>query len=316
MHKMLLSLVAIMFTGLPANAVVLFDNFAPGYGYSPTVVNWVGNTNTGLTQIVAIPFVSSATSQVSDLVMAVGEYSSQDCTGPTHTLLVYIKTDASGVPGVTLDTFTTFISAPFVYPNNLVTMTSTQHPTLTANTKYWLVAEANVLTGAANCQAMWAKNSIGDYGPALLVCQTTSGGCTPNGPWTLDVYWEPRDVFRLNGVPTYSICNLYDPTKPVKGGSTIPIKLQVCDVSGTNLSQSSLVLHATSVVSVSASISGDVQDAGNANPDSDFRFDSTLGGTGGYIFNLKTTGLTTGTYELRFVVGDDSSTYKAAFQVK
>ena len=50
--------------------------------------------------------------------------------------------------------------------------------------------------------------------------------------------------------------------------------------------------------------------------DNNFRFDPTLGSTGGYIFNLKTTGLTTGTYNLNFTVTGDSFGYAAQFQVK
>lgn len=63
-------------------------------------------------------------------------------------------------------------------------------------------------------------------------------------------------------------------------------------------------------------VSGVVQDSGNANPDNDFRFDSSLGGTGGYIFNLSTVGLTTGTYKINFNVSGDPSLYSAPFQVK
>lgn len=116
--------------------------------------------------------------------------------------------------------------------------------------------------------------------------------------------------------PRYHVCLLYDPTKAVNGGSTIPVKLQLCDASGNDLSSSSITLHATSVTQVSTSISGVVQDSGNANPDTDFRFDSTLGSTGGYIFNLSTKGLTTGTYNLNFTVTGDSFVYAAPFQVK
>lgn len=58
------------------------------------------------------------------------------------------------------------------------------------------------------------------------------------------------------------------------------------------------------------------QDAGNANPDNGFRYDSTLGGTGGYIFNLSTKGLTTGTYNLTFKAGSDPVMHKAQFQAK
>jgi hypothetical protein len=59
-----------------------------------------------------------------------------------------------------------------------------------------------------------------------------------------------------------------------------------------------------------------LQDAGNANPDNDFRFDPTLGGTGGYIFNLKTTGLSTGTYNVSFTVSGDPVAHAVQFQVK
>jgi hypothetical protein len=116
--------------------------------------------------------------------------------------------------------------------------------------------------------------------------------------------------------PRYRVCLLYDPTKAVKSGSNIPIKLQLCDSSGNDLSSSSIVLQATRVVQVSTSISGAVEDSGNANPDNNFRFDATLGSTGGYIFNLKTTGLSTGTYAVNFTVTGDSFVYGANFQVK
>jgi hypothetical protein len=114
----------------------------------------------------------------------------------------------------------------------------------------------------------------------------------------------------------YNVCLLCDSTKAAKGGSTIPIKLQLCDGSGNDLSSSSIALHAISITQISSSTSGPVEDSGNANPDYDFRFDSTLGSTGGYIFNLKTTGLATGTYNLNFTVTGDSFVYAAPFQVK
>jgi hypothetical protein len=115
---------------------------------------------------------------------------------------------------------------------------------------------------------------------------------------------------------SYNVCLLYDSNKSVMGGGAIPIKLQLCDASGNNLSSSAISLHATGLTMISTSISGPVLDAGNANPDSGFRFDSSLGSTGGYIFNLSTKGLTTGSYNLNFSVTGESSGYSAPFQVK
>jgi hypothetical protein len=123
-------------------------------------------------------------------------------------------------------------------------------------------------------------------------------------------------TFQNGSGPLFSVCPLYDATRAVRSGSTIPIKLQLCDAQGNDLSSPSIVAHASDITQVSTSTSGLVQDSGNSNPDSNFRFDSGLGSTGGYIFNLKTTGLSTGTYNLNFIVTGDSSSYIAPFQVR
>jgi hypothetical protein len=124
------------------------------------------------------------------------------------------------------------------------------------------------------------------------------------------------DDFSFTQASVYQVALLYDPAKPVRSGATIPIRLQVADGSGQNISSSNLILHAISVTRTSASVDGDVQDAGNANPDNDFRYDATLAAAGGYIFNLKTAGLMTGSYNLNFTVGGDSAVYTVPFQVK
>jgi uncharacterized membrane protein len=118
--------------------------------------------------------------------------------------------------------------------------------------------------------------------------------------------------------PTVSIdvCLLYDPTKAVKSGSTIPIKLQLCTTQGQNISSADVVVHAINITVVSDDTSGEVEDAGNANPDNDFRYDADLGGTGGYIFNLSTRGLTRGSYKLNFRSSSDTTVLSAPFQVR
>ena len=109
----------------------------------------------------------------------------------------------------------------------------------------------------------------------------------------------------------FNICVLYDQTKAVKSGATYPIKLQLCDGSGNNVSSDSIVVHAVNVQQISTSSYGDVLTAGNANPDNNFRFSD-----GYYILNLKTTGLSTGTYKLYFTAGDDPTLHSVEFQVK
>jgi len=113
----------------------------------------------------------------------------------------------------------------------------------------------------------------------------------------------------------YGICALYDQTRSVNSGATFPIKLYLCDANGNDVSTSNIVLHATAVTNVSG-YSGPVESPGNANPDNDFRFDITQGPTGGYIFNVRTTGLATGTYSLQFTAGADPTSHSVNFGTK
>jgi hypothetical protein len=114
----------------------------------------------------------------------------------------------------------------------------------------------------------------------------------------------------------YNSCLLYDPTRAVKGGATYPIKLYLCDINRADVSSPAVVLNATGLYQNSG-WSGPVEDAGSSNPDSNFRYDATLGPSGGYIFNLKTAGLNSGSYTLTFTAGGPSSkSYAVGFGVK
>jgi subtilisin-like proprotein convertase family protein len=113
----------------------------------------------------------------------------------------------------------------------------------------------------------------------------------------------------------YGVRLLYDAGKAHQSGSTIPVKLQLTDAHGANVSAAGVVVTALQVVKLSDYAPGEVEDAGNANPDDNFRF-TGAGGDGGYVFNLKTTGLTRGTYALVFKAGADPTTHAAQFQIK
>jgi hypothetical protein len=114
----------------------------------------------------------------------------------------------------------------------------------------------------------------------------------------------------------HNICLLYDPTHAVKSGATVPIKIALCDSNGNDVSSSGIVVTAVSLAQVSTSTTDIIEDAGNSNPDNNFRFDPTLGLAGGYVSNLKTTGLGTGTYNLGFTAGSDPTVHTVSFQVK
>src|SRR4029078_5372325 len=87
------------------------------------------------------------------------------------------------------------------------------------------------------------------------------------------------------------VCALYDQTKSVKQNATVPVKFYLCTTSGQDVSSAGVVVTAVSLMPTAGSATGTIEDSGNANPDNNFRFDATLGPSGGYIFNLSTKGL-------------------------
>ncbi len=99
------------------------------------------------------------------------------------------------------------------------------------------------------------------------------------GKRTLFNYLASAELYQAPNL--YNICPLYDSSKAVKSGSTVPIKLQLCNTAGVNMSSSSMTLNAQRITQVSTSTDGGVQVVGNANPDNNFRFDPLLGSTGG-----------------------------------
>jgi Bacterial lectin len=121
---------------------------------------------------------------------------------------------------------------------------------------------------------------------------------------------------------TYGVQLLYASNRAVKSGADFPIKMYLTNSSGMDVSSSTLTVHALQVIQVSTNVSDTVTETGGSNPDLDFRFDGTQGPKGGYIFNLKTTGLGPGQYVLQFQVsggtdtGSPLPTYMVPFAVK
>jgi Bacterial Ig-like domain len=194
-----------------------------------------------------------------------------------------------------------------------------QNVVLTANvtTAAGTVNEGTVtftVTNAAN--AVVGLPVVGNVvGGVATANYTLPGGTTPQaltitGEFSGGSFTAPSSDTATLSV-SFNICLLYDPTKAVKSGATYPIKIQLCDVNGNNVSSADTVVHAVNIQQISTSAYGDVITAGEANPDNNFRFDNGM-----YILNLKTTGLSTGVYNLYFTAGDDPVLHSVQFQVK
>ena len=116
---------------------------------------------------------------------------------------------------------------------------------------------------------------------------------------------------------TYSVKSLFDETKPHTSGSTIPLALQVTAADRTNLSSASLSVTAVGIAPASTNTPpSPAPSPGNAYPGGRFKYDPTVGGTGWYTFNLKTTGPKPGTYKLFCTIGDDLTLHFVEFVVR
>jgi len=159
-------------------------------------------------------------------------------------------------------------------------------------------------------ESVSASYTCADGGSGIATCDgaVANGAAVPTssaGPKTFsvvstDAVGHSTTVSVAFGV-RYAICALYDATKARKSGSTILLKLQLCDAAGVNQSSQARVITATGIRQISTSSDAGVIDSGESNPDSNFRYDG-----GKYTFNLKTTGLSAGAYLLDFQVGDQA----------
>jgi hypothetical protein len=89
-------------------------------------------------------------------------------------------------------------------------------------------------------------------------------------------------------------------------GSTLPVKIRVCDARGRSVGSASLKVRA-----IGLSPTGSLSDSGKANPGNLFRFSD-----GRYVFNLSTKGLAPGAYTLDFTVGSAPTVFHYAFMVR
>jgi len=103
----------------------------------------------------------------------------------------------------------------------------------------------------------------------------------------------------------YGVCLLYNAAQPSNSGSTIPVKLQLCDANGNNVSSAGTTVQVANITGADEATYAAVS-SGKANPNGYFRYDSTLEG---YIFNLSTKDVPAGSYLLNFQVAGDATVH-------
>ena len=110
---------------------------------------------------------------------------------------------------------------------------------------------------------------------------------------------------------SYGLKYLYDTTNPSKSGSTVPIKLQLTDYAGTNVSSASITVTAGTVTDIDTGATATPRLPGKTDPSTAFDSNSK-----GYRYDLKTTGYSPGSYTLDFTAGGDPVTHHAPFALR
>jgi hypothetical protein len=189
--------------------------------------------------------------------------------------------------------------------------------TVTANNAVKILGAANPAFTASYAGFVLGQNPSVLGGTLTFTTPATAASPVGNYPVTPGGLTSNNYAFTyVNGTLsiTYGVCALYDQEKAANSGSTIPVKLQLCNAASSDVSAASVVVQATGVIQVSTNVPAQLADAGNANPDFNFRY--TAGTPGAYIFNLSTKGYASGTYLLNFIVSGDPVPHSVKFSVR
>jgi hypothetical protein len=143
---------------------------------------------------------------------------------------------------------------------------------------------------------------------------TINTAALPVGTFTIQYQYAGDGNFTASsGTGTLQVsCGIklcFDNSKPVQAGEVLPIKLQVTDASGNNLSSKDLTVTAISLIGPNGA-TYTPHAKGHANTNNVFHYVRHH-----YRYNLDTTGLAPGTYTLMVKVGNDPVLHAITFVV-
>jgi hypothetical protein len=167
-------------------------------------------------------------------------------------------------------------------------------------------------------QSLTASYGCTDAGSGLATCVGPVSSGSPlstSSPGSFKFTVNATDNLENASMSTssytvsYRICLLYDPKKALgTSNSTVSLRLQLCNAAGANLSSPAIV-----VTAVNVDGTGPPTFSGSANAGNLFRYDPTIAG---YVYNLSTKGVSSGSHVLNFLVQGDPNGHGAGFVVK
>ncbi len=162
---------------------VLYTTLGPNGEYDSASGYFVDGSNY-FNQVLAMPFTPSQSENLSDAVLALGNYA-----GSNSPVNVYLESDNGGVPGSVLATLTQQGSIPpFSSGGGLVQFNCAGCGQVSAGTQYWIVA----LEGDPNTEQAWMFAYQDQQGSAAF---NQLGSAT--GPW--NQFNSTISGFRVDG---------------------------------------------------------------------------------------------------------------------
>jgi probable HAF family extracellular repeat protein len=270
------------------------------YGEHPELIATLTSTSTPVSQktiAFAIDGVTVGTATTDE--NGVARLTAPDSTpAGAHTVSVAFATDqlfASSASSAMLDVLKASLT---ITANSATRLVGAANPAFTVSYAGFVLGEApTVLDGTLTFVTDASQTS-----PAGVYSITPSGLSSPN-----------YDITYVNGSlkVTYGICVRFDQSRAVRAGSTIPIKVDLCNEDGTTWSGPSIALVTKALRRLSSTVAQEMLEECDDTADNDFRYVGF-----GYLFNLRTSGLTTGTWDLVFNVTGDPVDHDVTFQVR
>jgi hypothetical protein len=118
-----------------------------------------------------------------------------------------------------------------------------------------------------------------------------------------------KSTLTVNYFVSYAVCPQYDATKALPPGA-YPFRIELCDAHGLDVSSSSVTVTATLIMP------GAILPISAAQPNNEFVFDPTIGTSGGYVYVLRTQGMSPGSYQLHIAATNDPDDHVLPFVIK
>lgn len=265
----------------------------PGAGTPTGLVTFIADGSA----IGTVPLDATGTAAIHTSSLAAGDHSIIATYGGDGNFTASSATLTQTVSKIATSTALASSANPSIIGGQ-VTYTATVSPAPDGGT----VAFTDGGTTITGCGAV----TVSSTGRATCQVTYTAVGTHPiTAAYTGDATYAASTSAALTQQVAYAVKLLYNPAKANKSGATIPVKLQLLNATGTNVSAPGTVITVTGLSPSPA--------PGKA-PTGTFTF-MTFSQGPGYQLNVKTKGYPAGTYTLSFTAGSDPTTHTVQFVV-